>query len=228
MFTATTTNNNNNNNNVITSNKRQDLDAMPRNSIESDRSRSRHRYMNNGNNTSSGSGKGGTPLPQIPDTLMHDPYQPVNRQDYLFHPNRFHQQSQHSQQQQQAPHSHHHSGPGDTRTPVAWTLRDATLSHPIRAATATPSVPFNMATHHSHHLHHQANHAFDSISLHQSSISGRDHRRQHPHPYPYPKKHQANGRHAQRTSSPSATTTSSDDRDEIPIVRHPHHRRQHG
>ena len=188
---------------------------MPRNSIESDRSRSRHRYVTS-SSISGGGGKGTTPLPQIPDAVMHGHFQPANWQEYLFYPNRF------QPQQQQAPHSHH-AAPSDMRTPVAWTLRDATLSHP-RSATA---APFNMATHHSHHHpHHQPNHAFDSISLHpSSSISGRDHRRQHPHPYP---KQQANGgRHAQRTSSPSATTTSSDDRDEIPIVKHPHHRRQH-
>ena len=190
---------------------------MPRNSIKSDRSRSRHRYVTS-SSISGGGGTGTTPLPQIPDAVMHDHYQPANRQEDLFYPNRFQ-----PQQQQQAPHPHH-AAPSDTRTPVAWTPRDATLSHP-RSATA---APLNMATHHSHyHPHHQPDHAFDSISLHQSTpISGRDHRRQHSHPYP--KKQQANGgRHAQRTSSPSATTTSSDDRVEIPIVRHPHHRRQH-
>lgn len=164
---------------------------MPRTSIESDRSRSH---------------------------MQADHYQPANRQEYLFHSNRFH----HQQNQQ------HHAS--DMRTPVAWALRDATLSHP------RSGVPFNMATHPScqqHnqlHQHNQQNPGFDSISLQQSSsISGHNHHRRHPNARDkkmMPGTASAAGRHVLRTSSPSATTTSSDDRDEIPIVRHPHHRRQ--
>lgn len=171
------------------------------------------------------------PLPQVPAKPYHQPM--ASRQDFLLpnaarfqHPTHARLMEQLNQSHNQHPSS---STSSDMRTPVAWALRDATLSPGIRLP---PGITSSQSSHHP--ISHIS--GYDSLSLHQSSLSGQQafhvphqHHQQHPGSgYPFPKSHmnkQLGMRH--RTSSPSATTTSSDDRDEIPIVRHPH-RRPHG
>lgn len=95
------------------------------------------------------------------------------------------------------PQNHHHSlhqNPhlpqiNGMRTPVAWTLRDANLSRP---SSAVPAF----------------------VNGHYSTMSSSGHQR-----YPPVTHHPGQPRGHRRPSSPSATTTSSDDRDEIPMVR---------
>lgn len=83
------------------------------------------------------------------------------------------------------------------RTPVAWTLRDANLSRP-------PSASFGNG-------HQYSTMSNSSHQRYPPSMSSN-----HP-PMSQPRGHR-------RPSSPSATTTSSDDRDEIPMVRTSRHR----